>query len=92
MQNSIYRFIDDMIGDMRSTYDFSVSSMHDETSEFRREWCVREIEECYERMFGAVLFCKCYDHTITEIEYDALLDRIWDVRCEELHRVMERYQ
>ena len=91
MKNSIYRFIDDMLQDMKNTYVFSVSSMHAETSAFKKEWCLKEIENYSEQMYGAVLFCKCYEHTITDIEYDALLDRIYDARSEEMHRVLKEY-
>ena len=91
MKGSIYRFIDDTLQDMRNTYPFSVCSMHLETSAFKKEWCLKEIEAYYEQMYGAVIFCKCYEHTLTGTEYEALLDRIYDARCEELHRVMEAY-
>lgn len=86
MQNKIYSFINDMIDDMDKTVDFAID---------RRtgiKWCTNELDSDYQKGFGALLFSKCYDHSITDYEYDALLDRIYDARESALERLAREYK
>ena len=86
MQNKIYAFIKDVIDDMDKTVDFALDRRTG------RAWCVSELNSQYEKGFGALLFSKCYEHSITEFEYDALLDRIHDARENNLQRLAEEYK
>lgn len=83
MQNKIYSFIDAVIGDMFKTVEFAKQVYAGE------EWATMEINGEYERGFGALLFSKCYEHSITELEYDALMDRLYDSKEEALKQLGE---
>ena len=83
MQNKIYSFIDCVIEDMFKTVEFSKQVYAG------KEWAISEINDEYERGFGALLFSKCYEHSITELEYDALMDRLYDSREEALKQLGE---
>ena len=85
MQNKIYSFINDMIGDMDKTVDFAIDRRTG------KEWCANELNSEYQKGFGALLFSKCYEHSITELEYDALLDRIYDAKESALERLVKEY-
>ena len=86
MQNEIYAFINNIIYDMDKTVDFALDRRTG------REWCISELNNEYKEGFGALLFSKCYAHSITEFEYDALLDRINDARESALQRLAEEYK
>ena len=83
MQNKIYSFINDMIDYMDKTVDFAIDRRTG------KEWCANELYDEYQKGFGALLFSKCYEHSITELEYDALLDRIHDARESALKKIGE---
>ena len=86
MQNKIYSFINDIIDDMDKTVDFALKQRTGRT------WCVNELNSEYQKGFGALLFSKCYAHSITEFEYDALLDRIHDARESAFQRLAGEYK
>lgn len=86
MQNKIYSFINDMIDDMNKTVDFALEQRTGRT------WCVNELDSEYQKGFGALLFSKCYEHSITELEYDALLDRIYDAKDSAMQRLAREYK
>ena len=85
MQNSIYRFIDDLIGDMDNTVRYSIQERTG------RAWCIAELDDEYQKGFGALLFCKCYEHSITDYEYENLLDKLFNAQQDALQRLAKEY-
>ena len=85
MQNKIYAFINDLIDDMDSTVRYSIQERTG------RAWCIAELDDEYQKGFGTLLFCKCYEHSITDYEYENLLDKLFSAEQDALQKVAKLY-
>ena len=90
-ERDISRFIDNTIESMKGTVPYVINEMNecedpDKTARWWREWALAYNRLEYDKAFGALLYANCYQHEISDIEYDYLLDKVY-----EAHRTEERH-
>lgn len=86
----INKYLQFEMRDMASLIEWTTSDrMADYKNDDRRDWALKNLRDCYERAFGALMYARNYAGDISEEDYQLAHDNLFEVYHSNCDKVWE---